>query len=106
MAAKPANMPSAADRDQTVSTSITALTEAQQTRNAIYYGLLIAVGYLAAPIAYIDLIHASMFDTMGASKTVANLPTATAAVFGLVPLFAAWLIPSTRYIKFTISMGY
>ena len=106
MAAKPANMPSTADRDQTISTSITALTEAQQTRNAIYYGLLIAVGYLAAPIAYIDLIHASMFDTMGASKTVANLPTATAAVFGLVPLFAAWLIPSTRYIKFTISMGY
>ena len=106
MAEQPPETPPDAQDEQKALNPTEALTETQQNRNAIYYGLIIAIGYIAAPVAYIDLIHASMLDTMGASKMVANMPTAMASVFDLVPLFVAWLIPHTRWLKLTISMGY
>jgi hypothetical protein len=82
------------------------LTSRQQTRNGICYALIVSISYLTAPVSYIDLMHAALCNSAGASKTVANLPTSMAAFFGLVPLVAAWLFPYTHWIKRVISYGY
>ncbi|MBN1342600.1 MAG: hypothetical protein JXQ73_07970 [Phycisphaerae bacterium] len=83
-----------------------ALTDRQQTANGLYYALIVSINYLVAPVSYVDLMHAALCNTAGASKTVANLPTSMGAFFGLVPLVAAWVFPYTRWIRPVMSYGY
>ncbi len=49
--------------------------------------------YLAGPVIYLGVVHAALCDRLGASTTVANLPSAAYAVGQFAPLVAAWLVP-------------
>jgi hypothetical protein len=75
------------------------LTRKERKTNALRYTLIICLGYVAAPVAYVDVIHAALCDKLGASRAVANLPTAAGAFFGVIPLFVAWLLPQTRLLR-------
>src|SRR3954453_15212682 len=71
----------------------------QRVRNMACFAAIICLGYLSAPVQYVDVIHAALCNKLGASKTIANLPTAVGAFFGLVPLVIAWLLPQTRWLR-------
>jgi len=75
------------------------LSSRQQTINAICYFVIISITYFAAPIIYVDVVHSALVDKLGASKTVANLPTTMGTFFGIIPLIVAWWLPYTRLLK-------
>jgi hypothetical protein len=68
--------------------------------------VLKALVYLAAPVAYADVVHAALCDRLGASKFVANLPTAAATVAGLLPLLVTWGLPQPEQIKPVLIVSY
>ena len=67
--------------------------------NVWAFVVLNALLYLGAPVLYVDVVHASLCNQLGATKLVANLPTAVAAITGFIPLFVAWAFPRSRQIK-------
>ncbi|MBS1824771.1 MAG: hypothetical protein JST93_05585 [Acidobacteria bacterium] len=49
--------------------------------------------FLAAPVFYVGIVQAALFDKLGASKTLANLPASTYLLGQIAPLFFSWLVP-------------
>jgi MFS family permease len=49
--------------------------------------------FLAGPVMYLGVVHAALCDRLGASTTVANLPSAAFAIGQFAPLVASWLVP-------------
>jgi MFS family permease len=49
--------------------------------------------FLAAPVVYVGIVQAALFDKLGASKTLANLPASTYLLGQIAPLFFSWLVP-------------
>jgi hypothetical protein len=75
-----------------------ALPARQQTRNLIWFSVITFLIYLSAPVLYVDVIHATLCDKLGASKTVANLPSSAAIFFALATPTIVWLVPHTRWV--------
>src|SRR5438874_1656505 len=75
------------------------MTPRQERVNVLAYIAQNTIVYLAAPVLYVDVVHAGLCDKLGASKFVANLPTAMAVITSLIPLFIAWAFPRTGQIK-------
>ncbi|MBL8218884.1 MAG: MFS transporter [Bryobacterales bacterium] len=49
--------------------------------------------FLAAPVFYVGIVQAALFDKLGASKTLANLPASAYLLGQIAPLFFSWLVP-------------
>ena len=78
----------------------------REVANVRVYVVTKALVYLAAPIAYADVVHTALCTRLGASKFVANLPTAAATVAGLLPLVAAWTFPHPEQIRQVVIVAY
>lgn len=50
--------------------------------------------YFSAPVFYVGVVQAAFCDRLGASVTVANLPSAAYLLGGIFPIFCAWLVPA------------
>jgi hypothetical protein len=91
-AATPANEPPSSN----VADIAAALPARQQTRNLICFSVITFLIYLSAPTLYVDVIHTTLCNKLGASKGVANLPSSAAIFFALPTLLLVWLVPHTR----------
>ena len=78
----------------------------EQTRNIILYAAINSLGYLAAPVLYVGLLQAALFEKLGADKATANLPASLALWLHPVPVLIAWLIPQVRYLKTVVVVGF
>ena len=57
------------------------------------------LSYLASPVLYVGVVHASLCDWLQTSATVANLPATAYLIMSPLPLLVAWLFPYARYLK-------
>ena len=70
------------------------ITPTMEWRNDQLYFLTYVLIFLAAPVTYIGVAQAALFHSLGASATVANLPTATYIFSGLAPFILSLLLPN------------
>jgi hypothetical protein len=75
------------------------LSPAEQTRNLLLFGACTGLIYLAAPIVYVGVTQASLFNKLGASNTVANLPGTIYFLMTGLPVLLAWCVPYASYLK-------
>jgi len=61
--------------------------------NGLVYLLSYVLMYLTAPVVYVGVVQAALCDKLGASATVANLPSATYLVGGAAPLICSLIFP-------------
>src|SRR5689334_8538979 len=61
--------------------------------NGRLFLLCYALMYLAAPVIYVGVVQAALCDKLGASATVANLPSATYLLGGVAPLLCSLVFP-------------
>ena len=70
-----------------------AISPADERRNAWIYTINYIFIYFAAPVTYIGVVQATLFDKLGANATLANLPSSTYMLGQAASLFATWLVP-------------
>jgi MFS family permease len=75
------------------------LSVRQQTRNLVLVAVNTGLCYLAAPVLYVGLVHASLLTELKATATDANLPLSAYYVLSSLPLFVAWLFPRVSQLK-------
>lgn len=75
------------------------LSQAQQTRNMWIYAITFWMQYLAAPVTYLGSTQATLCQDLGASVTVANLPSTLFFAFAFGPLLLAWYSPFVRTLR-------
>ena len=71
-----------------------AADAALDRRNGNLFVLTQLLTYFSAPVLYVGVVQAAFCDKLGASATVANLPSSTYLLGAVVPLFCAWLLPA------------
>lgn len=74
------------------------LDERAQTRNVLLVGVITALNYLATPATYVWM-HAPLCSRLGASATVANVPSTAYLALALTPVLVVWLFPSPAQFK-------
>ena len=67
---------------------------AVERRNGNIFIFTQLLTYFSAPVLYVGVVQAAFCDRLGASATVANLPSSTYLLGAVVPLFCAWLFPA------------
>ncbi|MEA3403169.1 MAG: hypothetical protein U9R79_18145 [Armatimonadota bacterium] len=77
-----------------------------QTRNAAIFAATVSLIYLAAPVLYIGFTQAALLERLGASKTVANLPSTAYLSMAPMTVIAAWLIPQARLLRKAIAVSF
>ncbi len=77
-----------------------------QARNTLIYSSLVSLVYLAAPVLYVGFTQAAFCEKLGATRTVSNLPSAAYLLMSPFPVIIAWLVPQTRRLKISLSIGY
>src|SRR5438270_8483037 len=82
-----------------------SLPTSAQTRNLVLFGINTSLSYLASPITFV-LVHAPCCKRLGASATVANLPSTAYLVMGVLPLLVAWYFPSVSSFKRILVLSY
>ncbi len=75
------------------SQAVTAVTEADESRNGWVFTICYVFIYLAAPVLYVGVIQAALCDKLGVSRTLASLPASTYMLGQIAPLFFSWRIP-------------
>lgn len=70
-----------------------AITRETERRNALVFFVSYLFIFLAAPVFYVTVVQAALCDKLGASATVANLPTSANLIGNFAPIFLSWLIP-------------
>ena len=70
-----------------------AIDDRMDRRNGSIYLASYLLSYLAAPVLWVGVVQAGLCDKLGASATVANLPTSAVFLGGVAPFFFSWLIP-------------
>lgn len=75
------------------------LGDREQTRNVILVAVNTGLSYLASPVLYVGVVHASLCDWLQTSATVANLPATAYLIMSPLPLVVAWLFPYARLLK-------
>ena len=92
--------------ENTVDPGACPLTDREQTRNILLFASVQGLNYLAAPVLYVGLVQAALFDKLGASKALSNVPLGLAHCMAIVPVLVAWLIPYVRHLKTVICCAY
>lgn len=75
------------------------LTPRQQSLNIGLYVATNGLAYLAAPVLYVGITQVTLCNRLGASDTVANLPSSAFFWAAILPLFITWRFPTVRSIK-------
>ncbi|MGE0608850.1 MAG: MFS transporter [Pirellulales bacterium] len=75
------------------------LSARDQTVNVLVVAINTALSYLAAPVMYVDTVHAVLCKGLGASAFVYNLPGSTYLLFSAAPLFVGWLLPKASQLR-------
>ena len=65
-------------------------------RNGLIFLVSTSLIYFAAPVTYVGVVQAGLCDRLGASATVANLPSSAYLAGYLFPIFLSWLVPKAR----------
>ena len=71
----------------------------QQVRNALLFAICMGLIYLAAPIAYVGVVQATLCNRLGTSGAIANLPNTAFYLAMLVPVVVTWRFHSIASIK-------
>jgi hypothetical protein len=69
------------------------ITAEMDRKNGLLFLISFSLMYFAAPVVYVDVVQAVLCNKLGASATVANLPTAMYLLGGLAPLLCSMLVP-------------
>src|SRR5690242_6134692 len=77
----------------------------QQTRNLLLFGANTSLSYLASPITFV-IVHAPCCKRLGASATVANLPSTAYLIGAVLPVFVAWYVPWVSLFKRVLVLSY
>ena len=80
---------------------MTSLPRNQQWGNVALYSCINCLTYLAAPVVYVGITQASLCASLGASDTVANLPTSASFWAVIVPVVIAarfHTVSATRHV--------
>jgi len=77
-----------------------------QTRNALIFGALVSLIYLAAPTLYVGFVQAALGEKLEVSKAMANFPSTAYLVMAPFAMIWAWLFPQLRQLKMSISLGF
>jgi hypothetical protein len=75
------------------------LTPRQQTRNILLYSTNVGLIYLAAPVVYVGLTQAALCEKLGATRTIANLPSSVYFFLTPLPILVAWYFCAVRALK-------
>lgn len=75
------------------------LSHRDQTRNLVLFGVNTALFYVAAPVLLVGILQGAVCNQLGASATVANLPSSAYLVMGSMPVFVAALFPRVSLLK-------
>src|SRR2546429_8338646 len=81
------------------------LPASAQTRNLILFGINTSLSYLASPITFIN-VHATCCKRLGASATVANLPSTAYLAMAAFPLLVAWYFPVVSLFRRILVVNY
>jgi MFS family permease len=73
---------------------IAELTPEIERRNGAVFVWTQLLMYFAAPVIYVGVVQAAFCDKLGASATVANLPSSTYLLGAVFPVICAWLFPA------------
>ncbi len=80
-----------------VCSDVASLLPVQQQRsNLLCFAVITFLIYLSAPVLYVDVMHTTLCDRLGASKAVANLPSSAAVFLPLLSPLIVWAAPQTR----------
>ena len=69
------------------------ITAAMDRRNGLLFLICFSLTFFAAPVVYVDIVQAALCNKLGASATVASLPSSMYLLGGLAPLFCSLLVP-------------
>lgn len=97
------------DRQENVSTgdsSDCSLSNSDQTQNLLLFGCNKSLVYLAAPVLYVGITQAALLESLGASKTICNLPSSAYFWATPVPILVAWYFPKVRALKPVLFWSY
>lgn len=81
-------------------------SERDQTLNGWLYAATQWGVFLCAPVLYVDVVHTSLCNQLGASRTVANLPTSARILTALAAAIVAWLIPHADKLRLVVAASY
>jgi len=76
-----------------------------QTRNLVLFGINTSLSYLASPVTFV-WIHAPCCKRLGASATVANLPSTAYLAMAALPVLVAWYFPAVSLFKRILVVSY
>lgn len=82
------------------------LSHADQTRNLLLYAANVTLIYVGAPVLYVGLLQASLCEKLGATKTVANLPSTLYFWMTILPIVVAWYFCAVRHLKPVLVAAY
>jgi hypothetical protein len=82
------------------------LSQRERTRNMIIYAANVCLIFTAAPVIYIGIVQAVLCQKLGASITVANLPTSLYLAVAALPVLFAWYLPYVRLLRRVVVTGY
>ena len=69
------------------------LPEPLQRRNSLVFIANTSLLYFIAPVMYVGTMQAAIFKTLGASGTIANLPSSVYIWMFPIPVLIAWPWP-------------
>ncbi|MBS0662979.1 MAG: hypothetical protein JSR48_06920 [Verrucomicrobia bacterium] len=85
--------------------TVSALTPAIERRNGLIFIWTQLLIYFSAPVLYVGVVQAAFLDKLGASATVANLPSSTYMLGAVFPLLCAWLFPA-RFERWILEVAF
>src|SRR5262249_3091311 len=82
------------------------LSPRQQIRNLVIYGVNETLIYLAAPVLYVGITQGALLKRLGASNTIANLPSTVYFWATPLPILVAWYYCSFRVLNPVLVVTY
>lgn len=76
-----------------------SVPESAQFLNGLVFMVSMSLTYLIAPVTYVGVLHATIFNSLEASDTVANLPEAVFLWVTPLPLLITWIWPSPHLLR-------
>src|SRR5216683_1295745 len=70
-----------------------AITPRMECRNRFVFTGAYLLTLFAAPVIYVGVVQAALCHQLGASASVANLPSAAFLFGNLAPFFLSWAVP-------------
>lgn len=84
-----------------------SLSDRQQHRNALRFGLHWSLMYLAAPVVFVGNLNAILLNKLGYSDTIANLPAVTFRwTTGIFLVLFTWYFCQVRLLKPILAIAY